>query len=52
MALTGVGSSSESFQELPHSFPISRLSGDDSADLSFEGFPDSASDPKSALSLS
>ena len=50
VALSGIGGSSESFQELPHSFPVSGPSGDDSADASFEGFPDSSSDPESALS--
>ena len=50
MALSGVGCSGERLQELPHSFPISGLSGYDSSDESLEGFPDSGTDPESALS--
>ena len=50
MALPGVGSSGESLQELSHSCSISRLSGHDSPDESFEGFPDPGTDPVGALS--
>ena len=50
VALPGVGSSCESLQELPRPDSDSRLSGHDSADESFEGFPDSGADPEGALS--
>ena len=50
VALSGVGGFGEPLQELPHSFPVSGLSGHDSSDESFEGFPNSSTDPESALS--
>ena len=51
MALSGVGGSLQPFQELSHSVSITGLSRNDSSDDSFEGFPDSSTDPESALSL-
>ena len=50
--LLGARRSSEPLQELSDAFPVVRLPRDDSANFTFEGFPNSGSFAESSLSLS
>ena len=50
LALSGARDPGESLQELPRSYSDFRLSGDESSNLSFEGFPDSKASSEALLS--